>query len=186
MRVLAGLGALVALSACALPLNREFASHPQSVAHDPARPELALLEYRLARHFASDKAIITCAAVRRNDRDSYGLAQSDKLSPLAPEVEAELLGRFAGLSPFARCRFDGAEVVDAQTGGPAIFFDYHELECEKPTLCAAWTGYYGGLKVNGWNYFELTFARGMWEIREKDLGIVLTAIHPPSSDAVAG
>jgi hypothetical protein len=163
--------AVTLLAGCTGTLNRELVRSPDSLAYIPQGPELALLEFRLARHFATRNVPTTCA----------GVSEGTISAPRRVEEEARLLARFTRLRPLSQCKFDGARFTDRGTGDPAIVFDVHDLACETPTSCTAWAGFRQDQKVNGWSFYRATF-RGYWRISREDLGIELTA---PPSGAVA-
>ena len=167
------IAAAMALGACMPALNHRLATDPGSVARDPESPEIALLEYRLARHFAADPDIVTCAATRLPDDPPRFIEHGERLRALAPETERRLRARFPRLSAFAECRTDSDGARSADETRPAIVFDYHELTCETPTRCTAWVGFFRDRTANGWNFFEMKWD-GYWRIREADLGIELT------------
>ena len=161
--------ATLAIAACTATLPR-YAAGPGETAtgfyEDPQRPELALLEYRLAEYFATElrRYGTVCAAAVDRQREP---------APLAPAVEARLLARFPGLSPLTRCVKDGIDVRDVQTGTAAAIFDVHELVCENPETCTAWAGYYAN-GPHGWRWFTLDFKNGSWRFARKEMDIVLT------------
>jgi len=139
---------------------------------DPARPELALLEYRIARYLAAKRRpyATICAVAMQFDRST---TRGDAV-PLDAALEGRLLARFPELSPSTVCERHGLAYVDRRTQAPAAAFDVHELLCSGPSSCTAWGGYYA-LGEHGWGYYELRWRRDGWSIGPKDLGIVLTA-----------
>lgn len=166
LAILTCLCASLSAAACAPVLNGDLLRQANSVADDPARPELALLELRLAEHFAKlgDAAPTTCA----------GLGQYDAQRPLAGELETRLILRFPQLAPFDRCERKGKAFFDSITGEPAIMFDAHEVECQRPDLCTGWAGFLSHERSSGWRFFEARYRDGYWQVKRKELDIVLT------------
>ena len=176
MRTAVLLLATLALGACTLPLNHELVKAPNTVADDPHHPELALLEVRLAEHFAESGAAPPTTCVRFAPGPA---SYPERYGPLDDALERRLMLRFPGLAPRGRC-VNGSTAggttffVDGDTGEPAAMFDVHELACEEPTRCTGWAGYVLDPRRNGWRYYEARFVDGKWRVREADLGIILT------------
>ena len=161
---------LALLSAsCAPVLNRDLISLPQTVADDPIRPDLAMIELRLAEHFAAaansaEPLPTTCA----------GLKQYDGLRGFPDNLERRLLKRFPRLAPFDRCVKQGDWYVDSITGEQAAMFDAHQMDCDRPTYCTGWAGFMGPKPKSGWRFYEARYVDGKWRIKRKELNIILT------------
>lgn len=162
-----------ALAGCAPFLPQYSASETERETGfytDLGKPALALLEYRLAAHFAGNSKAYSkiCAGEGQRDRS----AKSSHAKPLDAEAEAKLLARFDGLSPFSSCSPTERGYVDSVTGEAAAMFDVHELSCDQPTNCTAWGGYYGSGQ-HGWSFYRLTW-NGNWRIKREPLDIIVT------------
>ena len=138
---------------------------------DQSRPDLALLEYRLARYFAWDERPYetVCAVAGKVDPSR----QDSVAVPLDPAIERKLLRRFPMLTPSGGCKREGLSIINSDTGVEAALFDVHELECETAVRCSAWGGYYANGQ-HGWNWYWLDWNGREWKITPRDLGIVLT------------
>ena len=162
------------IAACAPSLPRyavPTGAAPTGFYEDQQRPELALLEFRLANYFArDDRPYETVCAV-----DGSQTRSNKQPEPVAldAEIERKLLRRFPTLTPAGGCKREGLSVKDSDTGVEAALFDVHELECESAVKCSAWGGYYANGQ-HGWKWYWLEWRGGEWKIRERDLGIVLT------------
>lgn len=173
-RLLSAAFAVWSLAACSSILPQyplTPGADPTGFYKDPAHPEFALLEYRIAKYLAmSSRAYGTiCAAAVQPDR-------SDPTSqPVALDatVERKLLARFPALAPLSRCRRESLGYSDNATGAAAAVFDVHELGCEEQGRCSAWGGYYAN-GPHGWSYYSVRWSENGWRIEPKDLGIVLT------------
>lgn len=164
------------LGACTLPVNHELIRAPNTVADDPRHPELALLEVRLAEHFAKFAGTppTTCAGFAPGtpvDRRRVG--------GLADGEERRLMRRFPALAPFDRCspvmHTDGTQFyVDSITGEPAAMIDVHGLDCTGPAECRGYAGYRLDETRNGWRYYVARFSDGKWRVREEELDIIVT------------
>ena len=161
-------------AACAPALPRY--SVPQDAAatgfyENPQRPDLALLEYRIAKYFAWDeRPYQTVCAV---DGSKVQGSRQEALIPLDPGVERTLLRRFPSLTPSGGCKREELSIKDSDTGVEAAVFDVHELECETATRCSAWAGYYAN-GTHGWSWYWLDWNGREWKISKRYLGIVLT------------
>ena len=161
-------------AACAPSLPRYSVppdAAPTGFYEDQQRPDLALLEFRLASYFArDDRPYETVCAV-----DGSEMQSSQQQVPVAldADIERKLLRRFASLTPASGCKREGLSVMDSDTGVEAALFDVHDLECESAVKCSAWGGYYANGQ-HGWKWYWLEWRGGNWQIRERDLGIVLT------------
>ena len=144
---------------------------PTGFYEDQQRPDLALLEFRLASYFArDDQPYETVCAVDGSDAQS---SQQDPPVPLDPATERKLMRRFPSLTPASGCKREGLSVKDSETGVEAALFDVHELECESAVKCSAWGGYYANGQ-HGWSWYWLEWNGREWKIRPRDLGIELT------------
>jgi len=167
--------ALCALAGCAGTLPRHSLGPGALLTgfyDDPEYPEYALLEYRIGKYLAAGQRPYKtiCAVAVQFDRTNPNSVPL----PLDPTVERKLLRRFSELSPSGECKREGLGYVNEATGGPAAVFDVHELECANPANCTAWGGYYAS-GSHGWGFYQLEWHRSGWNIRRKDLGIVLTS-----------
>ena len=144
---------------------------PTGFNEDPNRPDLALLEYRLARYFVQQQLPYPTVCAVGNKLDLV----KEESQPLAldPQVEQALLARFSGLSPASRCKREGLRIVDRETGVAAAVFNVHDLDCDTATKCSAWAGYYGA-GPHGWSWYWLTWDGREWRIRRREMDIVLT------------
>jgi hypothetical protein len=116
------------------------------LAEDAGEPALALLEHVLTGHFAGAGATppTTCASLQPG--------------PLSADHEAELIARFVRLAPAARCRPQGAAVVDADTGAPAVMVQVYQFVCAQPTLCSGWVAAPGVPAAR----YQMRFENGAW------------------------
>ena len=167
------LAAFLMLAGCAQFLPRyavPSGAHATGFYENIDRPDLALLEYRLAEYFdrSSPPYSSVCAVAAR-----FAPEVESPPVPLDPQTESKLLRRFPLLRPASECERNGRAIVNRATGAPAALFDVHELECETPVRCSAWGGYYGAGQ-HGWNWYWLEWNGGQWTIRPRDLEIVLT------------
>ena len=174
MRRLLALLLAVGCAACTPSLPR-YAVPSNAAAtgfyEDRQRPDLALLEYRLAKYFArEERPYATVCAV--DGRDSQTI-QEKRIVPLDPAIERKLLRRFPMLTPSGGCKREGLSVKDSDTGVEAALFDVHELECESATRCSAWSGFYANGQ-HGWSWYWLDWNGREWKISKRDLGIELT------------
>ena len=160
----AALAALVLAGCAPGVLNAGLLRDPQSAAQDPAAPELALLELRLARWYRDNPGGHACAGVRQTTQETVG--------PLADE--SVLRARFPALLPLDRCRVIGTLVVDRETGQQAALFDVHEPEWRGTGVYRAYAGYRMDARRNGWGYYEARYERGAWRVRDQDLDIIVT------------
>lgn len=171
---LALLPVIAALSACVMPLNHATEGKAPALSQAPDAPELALLHYRLLRYAdAVEGTLPTICA---------GLGQGQSAVPLPQEDEVALIEALPFVAPHDRCQLQGDNYVDAITGGAAVMMDVHDLTCEQPGNCTAWSGYYASPTYNGWSYYRLRFEGGKWNIAREDLGIVLTSDPAVPSD----
>ena len=161
-------------AACAPFLPRY--SVPRDAAHtgfyeDQQRPDLALLEFRLAKYFArGDTPYETVCAVDGGEMQG---SKQQELVALEADVERKLMRRFPSLTPASGCTREGLSVKDRDTGVEAALFDVHELECESAVKCSAWGGYCAN-GSHGWSWYWLEWNGQEWKIRPRDPGIVLT------------
>jgi len=173
-RLLCAAVAVWSLAACSSTLPRyplTPGAEPTGFYKDAAHPELALLEYRIAKYLATrSRAYGTiCAAAAQPDR----MNPASQPVPLDPAIERKLLTRFPALAPLSRCTRENLGYSDEETGAAAAVFDVHELVCEGQGRCSAWGGYYAN-GPHGWSYYSLSWSNRGWRIKPKDLGIVLT------------
>lgn len=170
--------AAVLMTGCAANLPRYAPSPPSAETgfyEDRTTPQLALLEYRLAKYLAQGQrpyAVVCAAATRLGPQDAPVEAAA-----LEPAVERNLMQRFPKLSPLDRCKRDERAVVASDTGVPAAIFDVHEFTCLPDGDCLGWAGYYAEGQ-HGWTYYRMTFDRGEWRIRREELDIQLTGSTP--------
>ncbi len=159
--------AIMVLASCAAPLNYRLARDDGSLASLPDGPVPALLEYRIATFVdGREGELPTICAGMGHDTKAEALPESEQLA---------LMEHFAIVAPLDRCEWMGGSYRDAITGETAIVFDVHDLDCKIYDQCTAWAGYRQDAKVNGWSFFEARFRNGYWQIRPKDMGIILTA-----------
>ena len=144
---------------------------PTGFYKDPNHPNLALLEYRLARYFDQKQPPYPTVCAIRYKLD-FADAESQPV-PFDPHVEQALLTRFPGLSPASQCKREGVRIVDRETGAAATVFDVHDMVCDTATKCSAWTGYYGA-GPHGWSWYWLIWNGREWQIRRREMDIVLT------------
>ena len=174
MRKLLAVLLVTSCAACAPFLPRYAVPQdaaPTGFYEDQQRPDLALLEFRLANYFArSEKPYETVCAV-----DGSEMQSSKQQEPVAldADVERKLMRRFPSLTPASGCKREGLSVKDRDTGVEAALFDVHELECESAVKCSAWGGYYAN-GPHGWSWYWLEWNGREWKIRPRDLGIELT------------
>ena len=144
---------------------------PTGFYEDQQRPDLALLEFRLARYFAlGDRPYETVCA----GDGKFSPHKPDALpKPLDPAVERKLLRRFPALTPLGGCKREGLSIIDTDTGVEAAVFDVHELECESAVRCSAWGGYYANGQ-HGWSWYWLDWNGSEWIISRRVMEIVLT------------
>ena len=162
---IAALLALLALSACALPLNYQASRHDLTLAKDRSAPELALLEHRLYREFTvGDGERTICAARRMSDGG---------VEALTANQEERLILRFPRLAPFERCTLVDDLYRDVEAGRPAALIDYTPLVCENATHCFGSSGWRPGRAPYAGTDYELTY-RGYWQVREDMDPIILT------------
>lgn len=144
---------------------------PTGFYEDRSRPDLALLEYRLAKYFAQGdppyEAVCTTA-----EQISPHLQDSMPV-PLDPAIERKLLRRFPSLTPAGGCKREGLSIIDSDTGVQAALFDVHDLECESAVKCSAWGGYYANGQ-HGWSWYWLDWNGKEWKISRREMEIVLT------------
>lgn len=174
MRPIISLVFLSLCAACAPALPRYTV--PQNAVttgfyEDRQRPDLALLEYRLAKYFAWDGRPYETVCAVGSGIDPHEPASLP--APLDPSIEHKLLRRFPALSPSENCEREGLSIKDSDTGVEAAIFDVHELECETPVRCSAWVGYYANGQ-HGWSWYWLDWNGRKWKISMRDLEIVLT------------
>ena len=174
MRKLIAVFLLAVCAGCAPSLSRYAVptdAAPTGFYEDQQRPDLALLEFRLAKYFArDDRPYETVCAVDGSDVQS---SQQDPPVQLDPATERKLMQRFPSLTPATGCKREGLSVKDRDTGVEAALFDVHELECESAVRCSAWGGYYANGE-HGWSWYWLEWNGREWKIRPRDPGIVLT------------
>lgn len=144
---------------------------PTGFYEDRSRPDLALLEYRIAAYFAQARrpyasVCVTAQRIAPSDPDS-------KIVPLDPAIERRLLARFPELTPSGSCKRVGRSIVDETTGERAALFDVHDLDCESQTRCTAWGGYYAD-GPHGWSWYSLDWNGSAWTIRRRELEITPT------------
>lgn len=168
-------GILAGLSVACSPYLSRYAvpagAEPTDFYEDQSRPDLALLEYRIAKFFAAQSRPYTTACavavqIEPHDPDSEAI-------PLDQEIEARLLARFPDLKPANQCKREGLSILDRETGEPAALFDVHGLDCETQPDCSAWAGYYA-YGTHGWSWYWVEWRDGMWTIRPRKSEIVLT------------
>ena len=164
----------IVCAACAAHLPRYAVPEdaaPTGFYEDQSRPDLALLEYRLAKYFAQrDPPYRTvCAA----DGQFSPSREDSSPTPLDPAVERSLLRRFPSLTPLGGCKREGLSIIDSDTGVEAAVFDVHELECQSATRCSAWGGYYANGQ-HGWSWYWLDWNGREWKIIRREMEIVLT------------
>ena len=169
--VFAGAGCAGYLPRMAAPPGTE----PTGFYEDRSRPDLALLEFRLARYFASSERPYetVCAGLGWRQRDDF----LRKAVPLSPQVETRLLARFPDLKPFETCVPDNSGYRDRVTGRPAAMFDVHELECETPIRCSAYAGSLAN-GPHGWSPYWAEWRGEQWRIRRRKLDIIVTGGGP--------
>ncbi len=95
-------------------------AEPTGFYEDQARPDLALLEFRLVQYFdKSDRRYETVCAVAANIRSPV---PDSVIVPLGKEIEQKLLLRFSGLSPASQCKREGLAIIDRDSGADAALF----------------------------------------------------------------
>lgn len=138
---------------------------------DRNRPELALLEYRIADYLAHDsRTYATICAARTNMKPHDPASRPVALDA---DVETALRSRFPALSPLSQCERAGIGFKDRATGAPAAVFDAHDTVCQPNGTCVGWAGYVAD-GPHGWRYYAMEYRDGAWRIRPEKLDIILT------------
>ncbi|MEO6389140.1 MAG: hypothetical protein ABIT16_00800 [Croceibacterium sp.] len=141
---IASLLAAAAVSGCVMASSEPSPLPP--LAQDQSQPALALLEHVLTGYFAGAGANgpTACAALAP--------------TALTDAQETALIGRFVRLAPGARCKAQGAGVVDSVTGDPAVLVQVYDFSCANAGLCSGWVSAPGAPATR----YALRFEGGEW------------------------
>lgn len=171
LSVLLTLPLLVAGCATYLPRYAPLAPGAETGFYgDIETPELALLEYRIAKYLDWDERpyATICAAAERDHSRPAGEPIS-----LPTAVEQALLRRFAQLSPLSECRSTGVHRYAGPDGSEAAVFQVEQPSCETATACTAYARYHAAGGGFG-NRYALDWDGRQWRLRYHPQEIILT------------
>ncbi len=166
MRIFVVPFAVLALVACTHPDDAEPAAEESfpSLASDQSEPLLALVDNMLDTYFTSDVSTRPTICVSTHDGRSE--------VALPPEAERELMTRYEGLAPLARCAWLDNGWQDSETGEPAMVFNVHNFTCTDESNCTAFGGFVDGNSSSLTYRYSMSYADGAWQF-ERDNQIIM-------------
>jgi hypothetical protein len=158
--------AVLALAACTHPDDADSLAEEAlpSLAANQSEPLLALVDHMLGTYFASDVSTRPTICVSTHD------GRSDVALP--PEDERELMTRYEGLAPLARCAWLDDGWQDSETGEPAMVFNVHNFTCTDESNCTAFGGFVDGSSSSLTYRYAMSYVDGAWKF-ERDSQIIM-------------